>query len=370
MPILVRPVREQLEHDRIIRLLEAQWRPKYKVDANPGDERNAAVKIGASTLFPDLVLTEEGGRKPRAVVEVETGESVNHLEAMAQWANLAKSKSSLYLFVPVGSAESARRLAADHRIHLAALWTYLVIGDQVRFTSVLRGNGGEELILSDKPISAPPPRRVLEPVAAEAPEPTAPQAQVMPGASTKPGASAKPAQPGKQAPAKADAAPKAPVVAKAPAVSKGPSVSKGSAATKLPMAAKAKVAGKSAVPTKAPLAPKEPSRDKAAAGPARTPAPAVPPKAAAVVVTKRTPATTGRVAAKPPPNARNAARVIARPVARAGAARVTSSRTTVRPATRAVAARPSNGRTAVKRAPARPAAKQAPVKAGRAQKRR
>ena len=61
MPILVRPVREQLEHDRIIRLLEAKWRRKFKVDANPGDERNVGVKVPVGTLFPDLILTEEGG---------------------------------------------------------------------------------------------------------------------------------------------------------------------------------------------------------------------------------------------------------------------------------------------------------------------
>ena len=102
MPILVRPVREQLEHDRIIRLLEAKWRRKFKVEANPGDERNAGVKVPAGTLYPDLVLTEEGGRKPKALIEVETNESVNHREAMAQWANLAKARTSLVLFVPVG----------------------------------------------------------------------------------------------------------------------------------------------------------------------------------------------------------------------------------------------------------------------------
>ena len=50
MPILVRPVREQLEHDRIIRLLEAKWRRKFKVEANPGDERNAGVKAAAGTV--------------------------------------------------------------------------------------------------------------------------------------------------------------------------------------------------------------------------------------------------------------------------------------------------------------------------------
>ena len=176
MPILVRPVREQLEHDRIIRLLEAKWRRKFKVDANPGDERNVGVKVPAGTLFPDLILTEEGGRKPKALVEVETNESVNHLEAMAQWANLAKSKTSLILFVPVGAVEAARRLAGENAIKLTELWTYMVLGDQVRFTSVVREPGAEPADLIEKvevfttERAAPAPR----PVAVEPAEPAEP----------------------------------------------------------------------------------------------------------------------------------------------------------------------------------------------------
>lgn len=179
MPILVRPVREQLEHDRIIRLLEAKWRRKFKVDANPGDERNVGVKVPAGTLFPDLILTEEGGRKPKALIEVETAESVNHLEAMAQWANLARSKTSLFLFVPVGAVEAARRLANENAIKLTEVWTYLVLGDQVRFTSVFRGDGADPADLIEKvemfttERAAPAPRPVpVEPV--EVAEPAAP----------------------------------------------------------------------------------------------------------------------------------------------------------------------------------------------------
>ena len=180
MPILVRPVREQLEHDRIIRLLEAKWRRKFKVEANPGDERNAGVKVPVGTLYPDLVVTEEGGRKPKALIEVETNESVNHLEAQAQWANLAKAKTSLLLFVPVGSVESARRLAADFSIRLAEVWTYMVLGDQVRFTSVYRENGADAADLIEKvdvfttERAAPAPRPI--PVEAE-PAPAPPPVQ-------------------------------------------------------------------------------------------------------------------------------------------------------------------------------------------------
>ncbi len=141
MPILVRPVREQIEHDRVIRQLQTKWRRKYRADINPGDERTAGVQVGTAQLYPDLVLTAEGQKKPTAVVEVETGESVNHLEAMSQWASFAKSRIPFYLFVPAGSLDSARRLVTDHQIELTELWTYFVIGEQIRFTPVIRAAG-------------------------------------------------------------------------------------------------------------------------------------------------------------------------------------------------------------------------------------
>ena len=77
-PIFVRPVREQLEHDRLIRFLQLKYKRKFEALINVGEERIAPVKIGTGTFFPDLVLIE--GKKLAGVVEVETGESVNNLE--------------------------------------------------------------------------------------------------------------------------------------------------------------------------------------------------------------------------------------------------------------------------------------------------
>jgi hypothetical protein len=73
-PILVRPVREQLEHDRVIRLLYAKYRRRYDVAMNPGAEQNAAVGAGAEAAYPDLVLSsQERGHRLRGVVEVKPG---------------------------------------------------------------------------------------------------------------------------------------------------------------------------------------------------------------------------------------------------------------------------------------------------------
>ena len=88
-PILVRPVREQLEHDRVIRLLQVRLKRRHDVVANIGEDQTVPVRIGQVMIFPDLVLTSsDRGHKLMGTVEVETAESVNHLEAMAQWAGI------------------------------------------------------------------------------------------------------------------------------------------------------------------------------------------------------------------------------------------------------------------------------------------
>jgi hypothetical protein len=138
-PILVRPVREQLEHDRIIRLLQVRSRRRYEVGINPGAEQNSPVGAGPKAIYPDVVFySQDRGRRVQGVVEVETAESVNHLEAMAQWAHFARLKVPFHLYVPAGAIDVARRLSSDHQIPVAELWIYDSIGDQVRFTLVQR----------------------------------------------------------------------------------------------------------------------------------------------------------------------------------------------------------------------------------------
>lgn len=138
-PILVRPVREQLEHDRIIRLLQAKYKRKFDVAINPGNEQSAPVG-GPPPWYPDLVLQNERGRKLLGVVEVETAESVNHLEAMSQWAAFSRLRTPFHLYVPQSMIDVARRLCEDMHIPVAEIWAYTIIGDQPRFTLVHRSD--------------------------------------------------------------------------------------------------------------------------------------------------------------------------------------------------------------------------------------
>jgi len=161
-PILVRPVREQLEHDRVIRLLQAKSRRRYEAGINPGAQQNAVVGTGPSATYPDLVLQSlERGHRLQAVVEVETGESVNHLEALAQWTHLAKLRAEFHLYVPAGMVEVARRLAQDNQIVVTEIWSYHSIGDQVRFALVHRSQAAP----AKRPVvaAAPKPARSASP---------------------------------------------------------------------------------------------------------------------------------------------------------------------------------------------------------------
>ena len=138
-PILVRPVREQLEHDRIIRLLQLKAKRRYEAGINPGAEQNVPVGSGPSAVYPDLVLqSQDRGRRLQAVVEVETGESVNHLEALAEWAHFGKLRAAFHLYVPAGMVDVARRLCEDNQVRAREIWSYHTVGEQVRFTLVHR----------------------------------------------------------------------------------------------------------------------------------------------------------------------------------------------------------------------------------------
>jgi hypothetical protein len=143
-PILVRPVREQLEHDRVIRLLQVKLKRKHDVVTNIGEDQTSPVRIGQVQIFPDLVLTSvDRGKKLMGTVEVETAESVNHLEAMAQWAHLGRARAPFHLYVPAGCVDIARRLASENHVNVAEIWSYHTIGDQTRFTLVHRAPASE-----------------------------------------------------------------------------------------------------------------------------------------------------------------------------------------------------------------------------------
>jgi hypothetical protein len=191
-PILVRPVREQFEHDRDIRVLQARYKRKYEVVINPGAEQNASVGVGDLAMFPDLVLySQERSRKMQGTVEVETTESVNSLEAMAEWGPFSRLRTAFFLYVPANTIDTVRRLCTEYNISPAEIWTYHTAIDQVRFTMVHRSPDApkvaEPRVKPEKPEAAEPeraeaskpaaePRKAAKPEARK-PKPEAPKAK-------------------------------------------------------------------------------------------------------------------------------------------------------------------------------------------------
>ncbi len=102
---------------------------------NLSGEPPAPLRFGVRTLFPDLILTtNDRAHRLHCLVEVETRESLNYLEAMAQWVPFARVRAPFHLYVPIGAVETAKRLCAEKRIVVDEIWSYHSIGSQVRFT--------------------------------------------------------------------------------------------------------------------------------------------------------------------------------------------------------------------------------------------
>lgn len=176
-PILIRPVREQLEHDRLIRHLAAKYKKKFEVDVNVGDEQVAPVKIGPLTLYPDLVWTD--GKRLAGVAEVETGESVNNLEAMAQWVHFSRAKVPFHLYVPVQGYDATRRLCDANQAKVSEIWTYRASLDGFDLVKVYSDNTQAAPAQPKKPVAKPP---VAAPPRSAAPKPTRTAAKTRPAA--------------------------------------------------------------------------------------------------------------------------------------------------------------------------------------------
>lgn len=170
-PIYIRPAREQAEHDRLILFLEAKYGKKLDVLINKGDARDYALKIGQGTFFPDLILQEAG--KLAGVIEIETGESTNNLEALAQWVHFGKSKAPFSLYVPVLAYDAARRFCEQNQVTVSEIWTYRPLMDGFDLVKVFQdpqavaksGKGPlAKVVEMPKPVEQPKPEPAPEPV--------------------------------------------------------------------------------------------------------------------------------------------------------------------------------------------------------------
>ena len=125
-PILVRPVREQLEHDRVIRLLQQRWRRKYAVGINQGSETAASVAAGRdrSCTRTSSWRRSASPTSPRSSSRSRPASRSTTSRRWPSGCGWAQLKAEFHLYVPTGSVDPARRLCSEHNIPVAEIWTY------------------------------------------------------------------------------------------------------------------------------------------------------------------------------------------------------------------------------------------------------
>src|SRR3954470_11501680 len=139
-------------------MLHAKFRRKYEAGMNPGVEQNMPVGVGPTALHPDLVLlSQDRGHKLQVIVEIETGESVNHLEALAQWAHYGRVRAAFHLYVPASMVDVARRLTEDNHIHVHEISSLRIAGEEPRGTLVPRNKDQIWAEANAGPIAKPAP---------------------------------------------------------------------------------------------------------------------------------------------------------------------------------------------------------------------
>ncbi len=95
----------QSVHDRVIEAAASRLDSvNYDIYKNPGQQKNAHV----GNNYPDIILTKKGERSLQFIIEVETEDSVNLIEATNQWKRYStRIKASFYILVPVKSKNLA-----------------------------------------------------------------------------------------------------------------------------------------------------------------------------------------------------------------------------------------------------------------------
>lgn len=92
-------------HDKVIQFASRNLdNNNYNIYVNPNIEQNAGIGLH----YPDIILTEKGNNTVKFIIEVETADSVNIIEATNQWKKYSTEiKCSFYILVPYNSKNLA-----------------------------------------------------------------------------------------------------------------------------------------------------------------------------------------------------------------------------------------------------------------------
>lgn len=90
---------------------------------NPTPQISVGKDAKGNDLFPDIVVVRRPGQWLTMMAEVETADTVTDESALAEWLPYSKC-GDLYIYVPAGSVQAAKRLCKKHGIKLKGIRTW------------------------------------------------------------------------------------------------------------------------------------------------------------------------------------------------------------------------------------------------------
>ncbi|MCF8257565.1 MAG: hypothetical protein K9J06_08435 [Flavobacteriales bacterium] len=102
----------QNEHDSVIQAAYNNLdKVNHRVYINPNQQKNTSI----NGFYPDIIITPASDNTVKFVIEVETSESVNNIEAQ-QWRTYADLGGTFYLLVPFASKTLAELICRQNGI--------------------------------------------------------------------------------------------------------------------------------------------------------------------------------------------------------------------------------------------------------------
>ncbi len=120
----------------------------YKTYTNvPARSMGVAMPDGA-VAYPDIVVVQDPENYAKILGEVETAETVTEAVAVRRWRPFA-DLAPLYLYVPVGEGDHARKLCRDLRVPVVGIrtWRYAVGVDEIEINDHFTVPSGPEEML-------------------------------------------------------------------------------------------------------------------------------------------------------------------------------------------------------------------------------
>lgn len=104
-----------VNHNRVIEEIVPRLNiEKFDIYTNPSQEKNA----GIGDNYPDVILTDKGGKTVKFIMEVETADSVTSEESVKQWKKyFSEINATFYLVVPVTLLNKAKELCQKEDIN-------------------------------------------------------------------------------------------------------------------------------------------------------------------------------------------------------------------------------------------------------------